>query len=163
VTDSAPDDGRLIGEDATITFRSCAYRDVPARPLRPHEATVLERMLSQRFDGNELWTAQVPHLRVVGECDRCPTLGFQASAAVQPVLNEEGQPRGPAAAPYELQGLDLDGVPWGAVVLMSGGVISEIDAFRGDNEAFQDAEWWKHGEIVLTADTEPPRDDPARP
>jgi hypothetical protein len=129
-----PHDEILDGVE--IRFTSHDPRPViPARSLNDWERALIGRILSMHVEGQEAALAQASSARVEAECSHCPSVWLRVNDAESNLIGEGGEPF-QGVAPCEIHGRDADGMPFQILLHIDHGVLTEVDAFRGDGQSF---------------------------
>lgn len=104
------------------------------RPLSGWEETIIDRIVGCATGERNALHSQLRTASVVGECRHCPTVWLKVDAASsQPLRSARGELRFGIAS-CESEGRDLDGMPISILLHLNGGLVSELEVFRGDSE-----------------------------
>lgn len=121
-------------EPFEVRFTRHTFHTIEPRPLSAWERDTIERILANSFHGRGAAIRQLKTVCVETECSHCPTIWLQVQDP-QDRVARNGQPW-QGIAPCELHGFDIDGMPYQILLHIDEGVITELDAFRGDGGRF---------------------------
>lgn len=133
------DDRNKAVQRVEVTFgtRSHVTRDVnPPRELDKWERSALDRLVSKPFDGRDQIRRQLESVRVTNICLHCPTVRLQCVR--DPADKAVGKDNTPLCGivPFELHGVDADGMPIAVLVHVAQGFVTELEVYRGDSGLF---------------------------
>jgi hypothetical protein len=105
----------------------------PPRKLWPWERQVIAKILATPQPFADAAASQLATARVSRECGHCPSVDFTYPTGVE-LITDAGQPVLGALRP--IRGRDRDGMFVEAVLIVTDGLVSALDVWRGDGQEF---------------------------
>lgn len=132
------DTSKRLEPSAEVTFGPSMHRVVeviPPRNLSRWEQAVVNRLLSEPFHNRDKVRKQLESARVSMICLHCPTVRVALEEEPsQQLVDEHGSPAH-GSTPFELYGLDVDGMHITVLLRVSRGYVNLLEVVRADGQA----------------------------